>query len=231
MIGVTSHQSNRVCTFQRPSGEDTITFVFKPDFKILSLEIISADKSFQLITRKDFDHENEHLPTCESIETVIMNDDRTSATAMPWRHWNRATALSELAGVVKPADHYCPPRFPFTLEQTAKRLKVDCLYRGIGDSILLYLSSGTAAECAAAVDTVRVDSLCRSVSVWTSNFVSFAVEAEEALRRRNRQVGRLKTQQAPDIITQLIQQRREFFEPPPEMDYWDVSDDEFLDFE
>jgi hypothetical protein len=235
VFAVNNHQWNRECTFQRSHGGDTFTFGFKPAFKMLTLEIVSADKRFHMITRKDFDHENEYLPTCESVETVVMNDDRTSATSIPWRYWDRAAALAELAGVVKPADHYCPPRFPFLLEQTNTRLKVDCLYRGIGDSILLYLSSGESAECAAAVDTVRVDTLCRSVSAWTREFISLTVDAEGELRKRNRQVGnRLKVQQeAPtvDIVNQLIQQRRAYFEPPPEMDYWDVSDDEFYDFE
>jgi hypothetical protein len=202
---------------------------------MISLEIVSADKSFQLISRKEFDNESEYLPTCESVEAVVTNDDRTSATATPWRYWNRATALSQIAGVVKPADQYCPPKFPFTLEQSAKRLKIDCLYRGIGDAILLYLSPAISAQCAAAVDTDLVDSLCRSVADWTRKFVATAVEEETNTRRRNRQLGnRLDNQQlvqSSDVINQLIQQRREFFEPLPEMDYWDVSDGEVSDFE
>ena len=234
---VNNRQWSRTCTYQRPAvhGTDTFTFLFKPDFKMISLEIVSADKSFQLISRKEFDNENEYLPSCESVESAVMNDDRSSATATPWRYWNRATALSQLAGVVKPAQHYCPLKFPFTLEQSAKRLKIDCLYRGIGDAILLYLSQETSAECAAAVDTALVDSLCRSVADWTKKFVASAVEEETETRRRNRQIGtRITMPQSapqPDVVNQLIMQRREFFEPPPEMDYWDVSDDEVSDIE
>ena len=234
---VNNRQWSRTCTYQRPAvhGTDTLTFLFKPDFKMISLEIVSADKSFQLISRREFDNENEYLPSCESVESVVMDDDRMSATATPWRYWTRATAISELAGVVKPADQYCPSKFPFTLEQSPKRLKIDCLYRGIGDAILLYLSPATSAECAAAVDTSLVDSLCRSVADWTKKFVTSAVEEETETRRRNRQVGnRLAVPQPTppsDVINQLIQQRREFFEPPPEMDYWDLSDDEVSDFE
>ena len=236
VLAVNNRQWSRTCTFQRPAvhGTDTFTFVFKPDFKMISLEIISADKSFQLISRTEFDDESAYLPTCESVETVVMNDDRSSLTRTPWRYWNRDKAMAEIAGVVKPATLYCPATFPFMLEQSSKRLKVDCLYRGIGDSILLYLtSSDNNAECAAAVDTQKVDDLCRSVSDWTVNFLAQAVEEETSLRIRNRQlrVTAPVQQMQPDVVNELISQRREFFEPPPEMDYWDISDDEISDNE
>ena len=149
-VGWADRTWTRMCTLVRPGdnhGTEKLTFVFKPELKLLSLEIVSGDKSFQLLTRKEFDDENSYVPSCESVEGVLVPTEAlldgsqmghyqpnsgppTSLTSAPWQTWDRTSAVVELGGITRNAAEYCPPQFPFILEQSTSKVKVDCL---IGD--------------------------------------------------------------------------------------------------
>jgi hypothetical protein len=219
-----------MCSFERPDdtdGTEKLTFVYKPELKILSLEIISADKSFQLLTRKDFDDENSYVLSCESVESVVDAPDTGGGTTSTWQTWDKSTAVSQLAGVTRKATEYCPSQFPFILEQSPTKIKVDCLLRGIGDAIVIYASKDHPEECIAAVNVKNVDSLCGAIADWTSKFVDSAVDIETRNRRRDRERQFVSNPAITEhFLREQLAERRNFFFDSKPTEYWDVSDDE-----
>jgi len=213
-----------MCTFQRPDvrGTERLTYTFKPELKMITIEILSGNKNFQLLTRRDFDDENNFVPSCESVESVVM---AAGDTTPAWITSDRTRAVSDLAGTTRNPTEYCPPEFPFILEQSPTRLKVDCLYRGIGDAIIVYLSP-VGGQCIGAVNVEKVDSLCRSIDAWTKNFVDRSVAGETENRRRNRERN-LASNPSVDqhFLREQILERRAYFEEHREVDFWDLESD------
>lgn len=155
------------CLFSRTDAQESFAIRHLPDLNIGVFEFTRGDE----IKATSREPHVGSLPSCEIIRNVL---NEKFAQAPPEFTWDRASAVREFATLRK--DSYWRG-VPFLLEQSMEALKVDCLYRRIGDVILEFRGAERTAVFQPNVG--RIDVACEHIVQFSNLLFDALTPARE----------------------------------------------------
>lgn len=156
------------CHLKRGGSDDILALIHDPIVNIVSVEMI-VGKEVQLV----FNYPGNQSPQCSSVKRV-MNSPPPALTRPRYLSWTRNQAAQELGFTsLATRKESCSAEFPLVLVQEADFIEVDCLNRGLGDSIITFHNTEPAADtfpCLEVLDASVLDEMCRNLSMFANSF-------------------------------------------------------------
>ena len=156
------------CHLKRGGSDDILALRHDPILNIVSVEMIVGNKVHLV-----FNYPGYQSPPCSSVKRV-MNSPPPALTRPRYLSWTRNQAAQELGSTsLATRQESCSAEFPLVLVQEVNFIEVDCLNRGLGDSIITFHNTEPAADtfpCLEVLDASVLDEMCRKLSKFADSF-------------------------------------------------------------